>query len=699
MDLVRAANRIHNGTSKVEVSHDGQVLAKTRSRSRILGLDGNGVNLVDPTGLQLWLKADEITGLNNADRVTSWKDCSGNGHDLTASGNCATYITNAYNGLPAVRMDVGTTHALRLNSGTGLNMARNVAGMTVIVAARQTLGSASADGTLFFASTASGATSARIRLLSTGTMINAIGRRLDADNLATYSPTPLGFKHAIDTRPFVAAGVFDYANAQASVYQDKLLFGTGAFLTAGSTSDTASLSVSVGNIAGSGVPWAGDLLEILVYSRALSTAEIDAITEYLWAKWGILYTDEEKYGLAFSAVPNNLAAVADIDNEDVYPVMACARMYNEAGLLPRPIGYLYHKNNGTELLYSPGRPDRIAKLADWDLAVTHGGNSTPNDYMLFMASNGSVIGCVRGEFFDSDPTKARDNPVVYPVGDYANPVEVDFGEDPAPTGWLGVGGIAEDCSDGTIFFGEYTRPHHAHCYLWKVVPPYTAKENWTRVAEFDVGTVADTVAHIHTVNYDPFGDVWIMTTGDANAQVSVQMSTDGGATWTSVASGSQQYRLINFIFTEDYVYYANDTPNAPHVLCRVGRDVNGYPDFTDVTKLATLPYGQATYHTVYLRNPHGLLILDRDEGRTDDVIEVCFYSLEDNRLYKLGTVEPVDTVEVWGFRAVGGQLYQSDAHPGIVLGFSGWVNMLALLSNANTAAQRIRNLELTVVRL
>ena len=35
------------------------------------------------TGLQLWLKADAITGLNDNDRIAVWPDSSPNGNDST----------------------------------------------------------------------------------------------------------------------------------------------------------------------------------------------------------------------------------------------------------------------------------------------------------------------------------------------------------------------------------------------------------------------------------------------------------------------------------------------------------------------------------------------------------------------------------------------------------------------------------------
>ena len=57
----------------------------------------------------LWLKADAITGLNDADAVTTWVDASVNGRDATQStaGAKPTYKTGILNSKPVVRFDGG----------------------------------------------------------------------------------------------------------------------------------------------------------------------------------------------------------------------------------------------------------------------------------------------------------------------------------------------------------------------------------------------------------------------------------------------------------------------------------------------------------------------------------------------------------------------------------------------------------------
>lgn len=80
---------------------------------------GGGFSPSDIAGLQVWLKADAITGLSDNDPVTTWEDSSSANHDATQAtgGNKPTYQTNELNSLPVVRFD-GTDDYLRTGSFT-----------------------------------------------------------------------------------------------------------------------------------------------------------------------------------------------------------------------------------------------------------------------------------------------------------------------------------------------------------------------------------------------------------------------------------------------------------------------------------------------------------------------------------------------------------------------------------------------------
>jgi hypothetical protein len=63
----------------------------------------------DIANCELWLKADGIGGLSDGDPVGTWADSSGNGRDATqgTAGAKPTYKTGIQNGLPIVRFDGG----------------------------------------------------------------------------------------------------------------------------------------------------------------------------------------------------------------------------------------------------------------------------------------------------------------------------------------------------------------------------------------------------------------------------------------------------------------------------------------------------------------------------------------------------------------------------------------------------------------
>lgn len=87
------------------------VHAQDRRFKRTPGtIDPRALGYFSPTmisGLELWLDADQIEGLNDGDPVANWPDMSGNGFDGTQADGARkpTYETNELNGKPVVRFD------------------------------------------------------------------------------------------------------------------------------------------------------------------------------------------------------------------------------------------------------------------------------------------------------------------------------------------------------------------------------------------------------------------------------------------------------------------------------------------------------------------------------------------------------------------------------------------------------------------
>jgi WD40 repeat protein len=239
-------------------------------------------SIIDPrqfNGLQVWLDASTV---NQADgtAITSWADLSGNGYNYTqaTTTNQPTYKTNIQNGLGVVRFD-GVDDYL---STTASAITQNVAGLTLIAVIKYNSSATQKTAVHFMRGT--GTSGARATLVSTGSNIYSTGgRRLDSEGTQSVNSTSSSGAFAIQT------GVFDFAGTTLNQYINGAVQGTSSsFQTAGNTSNTASLASYIG--ASSVTPTeflTGDVCEVIVYNRALTSTELNKIHQHLGRKWGI----------------------------------------------------------------------------------------------------------------------------------------------------------------------------------------------------------------------------------------------------------------------------------------------------------------------------------------------------------------------------------------------------------------------------
>lgn len=77
--------------------------------------------------------------------------------------------------------------------------------------------------------------------------------------------------------------------------------------------------------------------------------------------------------------------------------------------------------------------------------------------------------------------------------------------------------------------------------------------------------------HIHILEKDPYtGDIWIGT-GDTDQESHIYRSIDNGESFQIVGSGSQLWRVLSFIFTENSVFWNVDS-YAPQYITRITRE-------------------------------------------------------------------------------------------------------------------------------
>lgn len=212
----------------------------------------------DITGLAAWYKADALTLANN-DPVASWTDSSGNArHAAQATGTKQPlYKTGSLNGKPVVSFD----------------------GVDDFVQAVFTLNQPT---TTFMAH--------KIRSLGTGTTKDVYDGGVGDSGVMQKNTTPAyqlyagGFvvDGSCDTNPHILAAVLN--GASSNVRKD------GGAGTSGNANVLNPGGVTLGSRASGVLPCDVDVAEFIVYTGALSIANLDRVGRYLASKYGLSWT-------------------------------------------------------------------------------------------------------------------------------------------------------------------------------------------------------------------------------------------------------------------------------------------------------------------------------------------------------------------------------------------------------------------------
>lgn len=138
--------------------------------------------------------------------------------------------------------------------------------------------------------------------------------------------------------------------------------------------------------------------------------------------------------------------------------------------------------------------------------------------------------------------------------------------------------------DGEVFYGEYlTNANRKEVHIWKSTDD---GKNWFVVHTFPAGSIR----HIHSVEYDPYGNKLWVTTGDEDSESKIMYSTDGGRTFRIIGQGTQEWRVVSLLFTEDFVYWGTDSPMQQNFIFKWDRK-------TGERKILTEIDGPAYYST------------------------------------------------------------------------------------------------------
>ena len=239
-------------------------------------------------GLQLWLKADAITGLSDGAAVTNWPDASGLTNDVAQStaANQPLYTASALNGKPVVRFDGADD---RLERSDALGFTNNPAMTVIVVAQVDTLG-------------------ALKRMVCLGEDVSTGGRTIGfcADTSTRYNN---GNKVWSNNSFLGGFKIGAWLCAENETYEDTAFYqdGVGPITkTTGGAVTTKTLSdekLRIGAKVGQNSEFFdGDIAEILIYDRVLTIVELESTGAHL----------EEKYGLdtAYGDTPGDITGLA-----------------------------------------------------------------------------------------------------------------------------------------------------------------------------------------------------------------------------------------------------------------------------------------------------------------------------------------------------------------------------------------------------
>ncbi|MBC8041854.1 MAG: T9SS type A sorting domain-containing protein [Rhizobacter sp.] len=238
------------------------------------------------SGLQLWLKANEQTGLLNGDSVSTWTDASGNGRNATSTGTFRpTFLTNAVNGLPAMRF-VGNGSTAKDQPLMFVDLATGSAASVFVVFANQLAGDPPLPSDNVHTLIASKPDFPQVGFgLSTyNSFAGTGGRAIRTEGGNGAGPSAVLKKNGTTTNTNIALG--EYAIA---TYTGTDIVNSGGY-TEGLVINALRDSARAGQ---------QDIAEILVYNRVLTAIEALEVETYL----------SNKYAIALSVEPRETIAV------------------------------------------------------------------------------------------------------------------------------------------------------------------------------------------------------------------------------------------------------------------------------------------------------------------------------------------------------------------------------------------------------
>lgn len=231
--------------------------------------------MADPStisGLSARWRADSISGVSSGSPAPTWPDTSGNGFAATNPSGTATvptYVDGAINGLPVVRFTAANSQRLTSSAPAGLAAQTVVAVMIpqTASAARTIRGGANVTGSLQFC-LENGTGTARLQSVKQGVA-----------NVAFSTGSP-GVGSPVVT-------LFTY-DSGSGLYEFRI---NGSPSGSGTNVQTLVADTTAIGSNRNTQYFAGDIAELLVWGRVLTSAELAAVDSYVQDRYAITVAD------------------------------------------------------------------------------------------------------------------------------------------------------------------------------------------------------------------------------------------------------------------------------------------------------------------------------------------------------------------------------------------------------------------------
>lgn len=261
--------------------------------------------------------------------------------------------------------------------------------------------------------------------------------------------------------------------------------------------------------------------------------------------------------------------------------------------------------------------------------------------------------------------KYRRNPIIAVASEGYKLHLIDFGDRLKPTGWLQNIGQHYSFRHKAFYFAEYTRGNLLSCNGWKVSGDFTNPDNWQvragRHIQFPYNTGTK---HFHIAQEDPYTGVVYYSTGDRDA--GLYASTNGTDFVQLDKNDRAKWRMLNAVFTKDYVWWASDDWTVNHRFWRCARGKDGVIDPETLTLIHQFSFfdvdSRATYGNIYFSKYNAIVFLDRWDGGSKHitVLPVYLYDIDSGRMIKVMDIqrrEGLSENAMWGFRCRTMEMY------------------------------------------